>query len=296
MSSGKVKAWYQASRPPFFIATILPLVYAGVLAANQGMWSASKWFVVLLASFFVHLSTNLANDYFDHFAGVDGGESIGGSRVIQQGKITPHELVWAMVLLYGLALLCGLWLLWQTGLMILIPIMLFSFFSSLFYTAPPIRYGYRGLGELFVGINMGPVMVGGTYAVLTGRLEPSILIHSLPFGLMVALILFYQSLPDIEVDKAANKLTIAARISRRSSIWLYRAFILMVLSSIAYLYLNGLLHSVVLLALATILLALRIDRMLRSTENWVDLHENGKWVRLFYMSNGLILIISASLI
>ncbi len=48
-----------------------------------------------------------------------------------------------------------------------IPI-LFSAFSSYFYVAPPIRYGYHGLGELFVGINMGPVMVAGTYWVVAG--------------------------------------------------------------------------------------------------------------------------------
>ena len=42
-----------------------------------------------------------------------------------------------------------------------LPTILFAFFSSLFYVAPPIRYGYHGLGELFVAINMGPIMVDG---------------------------------------------------------------------------------------------------------------------------------------
>ena len=40
-------------------------------------------------------------------------------------------------------------------LFIILPLVLFAFLSSLFYVAPPIRYGYHSLGEVFVGINMG---------------------------------------------------------------------------------------------------------------------------------------------
>ncbi len=124
---------------------------------------------VLLASFLVHLCTNLANDYFDYTTGADSGASIGGSRVIQQGKISLLEIRNAMILLYAIAFVCGIWILWVSQVWWLAAAMVFSFFSSLFYTAPPIRYGYLGLGEVFVGLNMGPLMVVGTAAVLEGR-------------------------------------------------------------------------------------------------------------------------------
>jgi O-acetyl-ADP-ribose deacetylase (regulator of RNase III) len=52
---------------------------------------------------------------------------------------------------------------------VLSPFVALSLFSSIFYTAPPIRYGYHGLGEVFAGLNMGPVMVLGTYWIMTGR-------------------------------------------------------------------------------------------------------------------------------
>ena len=84
-----MSAWIQASRPPFFIATLIPLFVGWVLARNAG-FHPGRFFLVVLASFMVHLATNLANDYFDYLEGTDAGESIGGSRVIQEGKLAPR--------------------------------------------------------------------------------------------------------------------------------------------------------------------------------------------------------------
>ena len=164
-----MKAWIQASRAPFFVATLIPLGLGGALSWRMGAWSLGRWMIVLTASFLVHLATNLANDYFEYFEGVDDGDSIGGSRVIQEGKISPSQIGAAIVVLYILALCCGLWILYLSRLWGLALLMVFAFGSSLFYTAPPIRYGYYGLGEIFVGINMGPVMVVGSNAALAGR-------------------------------------------------------------------------------------------------------------------------------
>ena len=40
---------------------------------------------------------------------------------------------------------------------------------SLFYTAPPLKLVYRGLGELTTAIGFGPLMLVGAYVVQTGR-------------------------------------------------------------------------------------------------------------------------------
>lgn len=290
MDKSVLKAWYQASRPPFFVATLIPLIIGGILAGKEGAWDWTLWLVILLASFMVHLCTNLANDLFDHLAGVDDGDSIGGSRVIQQGKISVKQLAWALVILYGLALVCGLYLLWETRIWWLIPIMLFSFFSSLFYTAPPFRYGYHGLGEFFVGINMGPVMVAGTYWVLTGHLTVEALLVSIPTAVMVAQILYYQSLPDMKIDEATGKRTVAVRLGRRGAFWGLRFFFIAAVVSIVVLSVLKIIHPLGLLSLMTLYLFQRVDRMVSKTENWVELHDKGGKVRKFYLINGLIII------
>ena len=172
--------------------------------------------------------------------------------------------------------------------------MAFSFFSSLFYTAPPVRYGYFGLGELFVGINMGPVMVAGGAAAISGRFITEALWLSLPIGFMVAMILYYQSLPDIEADHAVGKRTIASRLGQPDAIWGVRFFVAATLICIVLLVVQGLLHPATLVSMITLVLALRTDRMIRSADNWKELHERGGQVRLFYLINGLVLICSVA--
>ena len=95
--------WIQASRPPFFIATFIPLAAGWILAGRLGAWRPWRMLLVLLGSFMVHLATNLADDYFDHLQGTDDGLSIGGSRVIQEGKIAPRTILKVVILLYALA-------------------------------------------------------------------------------------------------------------------------------------------------------------------------------------------------
>lgn len=294
MNRDRLAAWYQASRAPFFVATLVPLGLGGAIAHAAGRWDALRWAAVLIAAFLVQLCTNLANDYFDYIAGTDAGESLGGSRVLHEGTITLGEIRNALIVLYAAACVLGLWIVWDSQLWWLIAVMGFSFLSSLFYTAPPVKYGYLGLGELFVGINMGPIMVAGTAAAVAGTLLPRALWLSVPIGLMVAMILYYQSLPDIESDRAAGKRTIAVRLGKPTAIWGFRTFVVATLASIVLLVVTGQVHPLALVSVATGLLGLRIDRMIRESADWKDLHDRGGPVRMFYLVNGIVLIFSVA--
>ncbi|MFZ5864534.1 MAG: 1,4-dihydroxy-2-naphthoate octaprenyltransferase [Thermodesulfobacteriota bacterium] len=293
MSSGTLRAWYQASRPPFFVATLIPLALGGAVAYASGAWDALRWVLVLSACFLVHLSTNLSNDYFDFLAGGDSGDALGGSRVIQQKKLTPEQILGAVIFCYAAAFIIGLWIVWTSQVWWLVVFIGFAFFSSLFYTAPPIRYGYHGLGELFVGLNMGPIMVVGTAAAVTGHFLSRSLWLSIPVGTMVALILFYQSLSDIEDDRAIGKFTLAVRLGRKHAVWGFRAFVGAALASIVILVVAEQLHLLALSCLGTIPLAVSIDRMITKTADWKELHDRGGRVRIFYLVNGAIVVISA---
>lgn len=195
MSLEFFSTWYQASRAPFFVATLIPLGLGGSVAAVQGHWDFCRWMMVLAASFLVHFATNLTNDYYDHVSGVDSQDSLGGSRVIQDGKLSAAAVKRAMMIFYLISLVLGIWVTWLSGAWWLILLMIFSFLSSFYYTAPPFRYGYRGLGELFVGMNMGPAMVVGSAAALTGQFVPRAFWLSVPIGLSVALILYINLCP-----------------------------------------------------------------------------------------------------
>jgi 1,4-dihydroxy-2-naphthoate octaprenyltransferase len=218
MNKDKLRAWWQASRPPFYIATFVPLFTGWMLAVRDGApYRVWLFLLVNLYCIMIHLATNLANDYFDHYLGADSGISIGGSRVVQEGKISLAELRTSLLILYigGFSLSVAYMIL--ADMWVLSPFVALSIFSSIFYTAPPIRYGYHGLGEVFAGLNMGPVMVLGTYWIMSGTPSLEALMISIPIGIMVAGILYYQSMPDMETDRQIGKITLTVRLGRRVS-------------------------------------------------------------------------------
>jgi 1,4-dihydroxy-2-naphthoate octaprenyltransferase len=276
--NNKIKAWIQASRVHFFVATFIPLFIGWFLAIKEeGQIHTGRFLLVLAGSLTVHLIANLANDYFEHVAGTDAGEAIGGSRVIQEGKISPHTILKVIIALYIIAFTISLIIVFYFRLYLLSLLILFAAFSSYFYVAPPLRYGYHGLGELFVGINMGPIMVTGTYWVIAGHPDWIPFFVSLPVGLMVAVILYYQSLPDMTTDYRARKFTLAVRLGQKGA---YRALLL----------LSGLLSCWSFSFLLSLPLIIKLTGIIKRTENWVLLDQYGKYVRMIYFISGLAII------
>lgn len=292
MKYGTWNDWVQASRPPFYIATLIPLTMGFVLAGNEGIWQPVRFLIVNLGAFLVHLAANVGNDYFDHLQGSDSGSSIGGSRVIQENKISPEVLLISIILMYTGAAAIAIYLTSSLNLWGLWWLISFAFLSSLFYVAPPIRYGYRGLGELFVGLNMGPVMVLGSYWVMTGIPSAEAVWVSIPAALMVAFILYYQSLPDMITDESIGKRTLAVRLGRRGAYYGLIVFGVIIYSLIITEYLMGIYSIVILFSFITIPLFIKILMLAKRTSDWVELDRHGIYVRLFYLINGVILILA----
>lgn len=290
MNRATMKAWFQASRPPFYIATLIPLTIGWALAGMNGSWHPWRFLLINAGALMVHLATNLANDYFDYVQGADDGPSIGGSRVIQEGKIAPTALKKAINTLYFLAFIVAFYLMVTLDLWAMFPVVLFSFCSSLFYVAPPIRYGYHGLGEIFVGINMGPIMVVSTYWVVAGRLDWLPFFISLPVGLMVASILYYQSIPDIDTDRAIGKRTVAVRLGLKNALIGLILFWLTIYTIIIALIVAGYLNRLAWVSLLTIPIFMRLLMLLRKTTDTVVMDGYGKYIRILYFFNGLVII------
>ena len=267
-----------------------------MLAVRDGApWQIGLFLLINLYSVMVHFATNLANDYFDHALGADSGKSIGGSRVLQEGKITLGELRTSLCILYIGSLFLAVGFMWLRNFWILSPFVALSLFSSFFYTAPPVRYGYLGLGELFAGVNMGPVMVLGTYWIMAGSPSRDAVLVSIPVGMMVAAILYYQSLPDMETDAAVGKRTLSVRLGKK---WAYNVLILQ--WAAIYILIPGLAVARVLSPLAgasllTIPILVKLLGAVRRTVDWQELNDHGHYVRKLYLLNGIIIILAAGL-
>lgn len=297
-------AWWQACRPPFFITAAIPVTLALALTIRlQGNIRPDQWiiYVLLLTGCFMGLTiANLANDLFDHILGVDGGDNIGGSRVIQSGLISPRQLSIALLLLTPATLAVG-------GLLILglapalrptlWALSIFAVGSAVFYVAPPIRYGHRALGEVFVCLNMGFIMVSASSTLLLGRFEPRSLSLALPVGLMVAGVLYYQSLPEIETDLAAGKHTLANTLGKAGSLLLFRLWWPLVWVLLCNLWASGLAGWPVALGLLGLPFYLAACRRIRAAGDgdWLPLDAHGHLVRKCYLISGAALILGVLL-
>jgi len=127
----------------------------------------------------------------------------------------------ATVLVFVLALLVGVYLVWRGGWPIVV-IGLSSILFGVLYTGGPYPLGYNGWGDLFVLIFFGPVAVGGTYYVQTLDINLTVLIAGLAPGLFSVAILTVNNLRDLDNDRASGKKTLAIRFGRTFALVEYR--------------------------------------------------------------------------
>jgi 1,4-dihydroxy-2-naphthoate octaprenyltransferase len=83
---------------------------------------------------------------------------------------------------------------------------LFGNFLVWFYSAPPIKLSYRGLGEISNTIN-GFMMPATGYFVVAGTIDLSFVIFSIPFLFLQFLFTIGVEIPDLEGDKLGGKIT-----------------------------------------------------------------------------------------
>jgi 1,4-dihydroxy-2-naphthoate octaprenyltransferase len=232
-----LKIWFLATRPWSFTMTAISVGVGGAVAALDGAFDVLLFLLTLVGAVCVHGATNLINDYFDYKSGVDrpgAPTTLYRPHPLVQGLISPQAVLWVSVGLYAIAAIIGLALLALKGAGLLWFILVGAI-ASFFYTAGPIKYKYLALGELAVFLMWGPVIVGGTYFVQRGSLSPDAVLISVPFGLLVALVLLANNLRDIDYDRSAGIATLGTLLGQQKTRVLYQGLILLAYLAIALL-------------------------------------------------------------
>jgi 1,4-dihydroxy-2-naphthoate polyprenyltransferase len=256
----------RTTRLPFLTATIIPVVLGILIAASHGAFDLVAAALTVIGAAFVQLGLNVANDVFDTVQGADDANVTptkfsGGSRVIQYGLVSLRQMAGLATVFYVLAGAIGLVLLATHGSTALLVIGAVGFIVSIGYTAPPLKFVYRGLGEVAVALGFGPMMLLGAYVVQTrGALSWEPFVASIPVALLVALILYVNEIPDRRSDARVGKRTLPVRFSREAVIGGYNvavtaAYVALVVGVVA-----GILPVPTLLMLLTIPLARRVSR------------------------------------
>ena len=262
-----VRVWWRAARPFSFTATYIPITLGAVLApATVGLPVRLLLFALTLGgALAVHAGANMVNDYYDHINGVDDADSLGPSKAIQQGLLTPRQMLVGGIVAFASGAAIGLGLAatrgWQVLLLGLVCLPL-----AFFYTGWPLRLAYRGMGEIIVGVFMGPVMTLGAYFVQTRGfgLAPALL--SLPVALLVAAIMHANNLRDIEPDRARGKRTVATLLGPVAGAWEYHLLVLGAYAAVGVLALTRQASPAILLSLLTLPFALSLVRRVARTQ------------------------------
>ena len=219
-----MKRWILAARPATLTAAFVPVAVGTACAHAAGGLSWGPALAALLGAFWNQIGTNIANDLVDAEKGADTEDRLGPTRAVASGLISARAMRVAMVVAFGLATLCGAYLVWVAGWPV-IAIGVASVLSGVAYTGGPYPLGYHGLGDVFVMIFFGFVAVCGTAFVQVGEVPPVALWASVPVGALATAILVVNNLRDRETDVVAGKRTLAVRFGRGGAIAEYMLLI-----------------------------------------------------------------------
>lgn len=219
-----ISRWLIASRAAVFIMTALAGAIGGLLAYRSGHFSTSAFFLAILGIVLAHATNNMLNDYVDHSRGVDKDNYYRaqyGPQTLEHGLLSKSSFMKYILVTGIFATVIGLYLVFKTG-----PSTLWllggGLFFLLFYTWP---LKYYGLGEPSVILVWGPLMIGGTYFVVSGgHWDNWVVIVSLVYALGPTTVLFGKHTDKLKEDKAKGIHTLPVIIGEKSARYTTIAF------------------------------------------------------------------------
>jgi 1,4-dihydroxy-2-naphthoate octaprenyltransferase len=260
-------AW-EVVRPFSFTASLLPVAVGGAIALSQGRMHWPLFLAALFGGLGLHIGTNVVNEIYDVRHGIDSITSPRMSMAILKGRISERDafvVAWSGFLL---ALVLGIYLTVNRGWPIVL-LGLIGFIGGYFYTAPPFQYKYRALGLPLVFLLMGPLMVIGGYYAVTGGFDPSLIVVSIPVGLLVTAILHGNEWRDVAEDTRHGFTTLSAQVGRDAAHWVY---VMLVLGAYVAVGLAVMVGALPTLALLTLLSLPLMAWVLRDAERGAEGH------------------------
>jgi 1,4-dihydroxy-2-naphthoate polyprenyltransferase len=257
----------RTTRLPFLTATFVPILLGLAVASWTNGFSWWLALLTLVGGACIHLGLNVANDVFDTASGADEAnvnptQFSGGSRVVLYGLLTLRQIALLSFGLYAVGIAIGVGLAAARGWELLW-LGVAGVVLSVFYTAPPFRLVHRGLGEIVVALGFGPIMTLGAYFVQAQEYDLEPFLVSIPVGILIALVLYVNEVPDRPADAAAGKATLPVRLSKDAIVNGYAAAVALAFGLIVVFAVAGWTVRPTIIALAAAPLAVPVYRALR---------------------------------
>ncbi len=223
---GSLKAWLLLPRFHFIPLTVILVSLGAAIAAHEGFFRWDYYLLAMIGSILVHMTVNVANDYYDYVDGIDLNTErtpfSGGSGVLPAGLLKPKQAFWFATVCLLIAMAIGAYFCFVRG-WLLFPLLLVAGFSAYFYNVYLARWL---VGELFAGLNFGPILVLGSYYVQAGRYSWETLFASLAPGILTANLLFLNEFPDREADQKGGRRHLVITMGKKSASMLFVALLI----------------------------------------------------------------------
>ncbi|MGB9696095.1 MAG: 1,4-dihydroxy-2-naphthoate polyprenyltransferase [Ignavibacteria bacterium] len=221
MNYSKFKVWIEATRPKTLAASFVPVLIGTVMATYENYFNFTIFLLTSICALLIQIITNFVNEVYDFKKGVDNTNRLGPRRVVASGLIQTDIMIKAIKILFFIALMSGMILVFMGGGIIIFIVGSLSLVFAFFYSGGPYPLAYKGISDIFVLIFFGIVAVTGTYYLQTQKLTLEIFIASLAPGFLSMNILGVNNIRDIETDKNAGKITLAIILGEQASKILY---------------------------------------------------------------------------
>lgn len=235
----RLKLWFEIGRGFTTPLSVLPYIFAVILAAKNCKIDFLLSFLGLIGIFIVHLSVNMLDDYFDWKKGaVETYKNLEKQGLVPennkcfyftQNLVTPKSVFIVASLMAAIAFLIGLFIASKVGISVII-IALITALLGFFYSASPIKLSYRGLGEPVIAFVFGPLLMTGAYITAGAHLDKFILLISTIMGILVMNIGYVHALSDFDSDLKVGKKSFPGLFKTKEN----AIFMLGLMYSIAY--------------------------------------------------------------
>lgn len=223
-----LKSYLGLARAPFLVLPVTLVICGAGAAAYEGgvYWGPSLLALVgLLAA---HIAVNSLNEWSDMRRGIDLDTKrtpfSGGSGTLPAGDAPVGAALRLGIATSGVALLIGVWFLFQVG-WIFLPFLLMGAVFILGYTDALARVG---IGEIAAGLGLGGMAVSGTVLVQDGWMGPVAVAASVPAFLMTFNLLLLNEFPDEAADRKGGRKNLVLLMGRPKAALVYALAALLV--------------------------------------------------------------------
>lgn len=206
--------WLRIIRPQTLFASLCPVLVALLAMAEP----VSSWLVAsvtIVCSMALQVLSNLINDYYDFLRGTDQKGRAGFKRALAEGEVSKEQMRTACFITLAICLLCGTYLIYVGGWVIL-AIGLSAILFAWLYTATDYSLSYLGIADIFVFLYYGVLAALGTAYLQTVTFEWPVFYAGSVCGLISMCVLFINNLRDVESDRLVGKRTLPVRFGTKA--------------------------------------------------------------------------------